>query len=88
LTTTTKSSILDIEIKTNERNKLMTKPIDLEDEFTQDIFAYLDDLRESGATNMFGAAAFIQRDWGLSREDATGFLAEWMRTFSDRHPEG
>lgn len=64
----------------------MTKPIDLEDEFTQDIFAYLDDLRESGATNMFGAAAYIQRDWGLSREDAQGFLGEWMRTFSDRHP--
>lgn len=64
----------------------MTKPIDLEDEFTQDIFAYLDDLRESGVTNMYGAAAYIQQDWGLSREDAQGFLGEWMRTFSDRHP--
>ena len=66
----------------------MTKPVDLNDDFTQEIFDYLDDLRESGETNMFGAASYIQRDWGLGADDARGFLKAWMETFSDRHPEG
>lgn len=65
----------------------MTKPVDLDDPFTQDIFEYLDDLRESGVTNMFGAASYIQRDWGLSAPDARGFLTAWMKTFSDRHSD-
>jgi hypothetical protein len=66
----------------------MTKPVDLNSDFTQEIFQYLDDLRESGDTNMFGAGAYIERDWGLSREDAAGFLKAWMETFGDRHPKG
>lgn len=66
----------------------MTKPIDLNDDFTLEVFEYLDDLRDSGVTNMFGAGAYLMADFGLGREDAHGFLAEWMRTFSDRHPEG
>lgn len=59
----------------------MTKPVDLNDEFTKDIFQYLDDLRESGKTNMFGAGIYIERDWGLSREDAHGFVKAWMENF-------
>ena len=51
-------------------------------------FEYLDKLRESGVVNMFGAGAYLQRDWELSRAEATTVLKEWMTTFGKRHPKG
>lgn len=47
---------------------------------------YLDNLRESGAVNMFGAGAYLQRDFDLSRTEASAVLKEWMATFGERHP--
>lgn len=47
---------------------------------------YLDDLRESGVTNMFGAAAYLTREFGLDRHDAKDVLMYWMASFSERHP--
>lgn len=46
---------------------------------------YLDNLRLRGTTNMFGAAPFIQRSFGLSKPHAHAVLAYWMETFSERH---
>ena len=34
------------------------------------IFEYLDDLRESGVTNMFGAGPYVQDEFGLGRREA------------------
>jgi hypothetical protein len=50
----------------------------------QQFFEYLDLLRDSGVTNMFGAVPYLVRDCGLSRPAATRVLATWMRTFADR----
>lgn len=52
----------------------------------QEHLEYLDELRESGVTNMFGAAPYLQRAFGLSPEDAQQSLIEWMETFAERHP--
>ena len=49
-------------------------------------FEYLDRLRESGITNMFGAAAYLERDFSIEHKDADRILGEWMDTFSERHP--
>lgn len=46
---------------------------------------YLDNLRESGTTNMFGAAEYLVRDFGLHKNDAREYLAHWMDTFEGRH---
>lgn len=46
---------------------------------------FLDDLRDSGVTNMFGATPYLQRVFKLSQADAMIVLAYWMRTFADRH---
>ena len=46
---------------------------------------YLDELRESGEINMFGAAAYLQSDFDLNRTQAREILAYWMKTFSKRH---
>lgn len=45
---------------------------------------YLDGLRESGVTNMYGARPYIQREFGVSSEEAGAILSDWMKTFSQR----
>ena len=51
-------------------------------------FEYLDDLRDSGVTNMFGAAVYLRRDYGLDKATSSKVLSQWMRTFSkDKTPE-
>ena len=52
-------------------------------------FEYLDRLRESGATNMFGAGPYVARFLGLGSKGAEQKLAReiltgWMETFSER----
>jgi hypothetical protein len=46
---------------------------------------FLDDLRESGETNMVGAGKFLQRQFDASRQQANEILSYWMETFSERH---
>lgn len=41
-------------------------------------FAYLNDLRESGTVNMFGAVPYLQGDIGLTKFVAKQVLSEWM----------
>ena len=48
-------------------------------------FDYLDQLRESGITNMFGASPYLQEAFDLDRYEAKDVLLEWMQTFSARH---
>jgi len=47
---------------------------------------FLDELRESGVTNMFGAVPYIVEEFGFSRQEAQKFLVNWMQTFAERHP--
>jgi hypothetical protein len=44
---------------------------------------YLDKLRESGVTNMFGAAADLVKKFGLDRQTAKDILLYWMKTFGE-----
>ena len=44
-------------------------------------FSYLDELRESGVTNMFGASPYLQEEFGLSRYEARDVLSAWMKQF-------
>jgi len=50
-----------------------------------DVFDYLDDLRDSGVTNMFGAGPYLEKAFDLNKKEARFLLTEWMRTFSERH---
>lgn len=43
------------------------------------VFQYLNRLRESGVTNMFGAAPYVQDEFGVSATEARGYVARWMR---------
>lgn len=42
-------------------------------------FLFLNQLRYSGKTNMFGATPYLQEEFGLERTEARDILTEWMR---------
>ena len=44
-------------------------------------FEYLDLLRESGETNMFGASPYLQEAFDLGRHEARNILSAWMKQF-------
>ena len=52
---------------------------------TNEHLEYLDILRESGVTNMFGAGPYLKREFELSMDDSRKVLSYWMASFSERH---
>lgn len=54
---------------------------------TQEQKEYLDELRESGETNMFGAGQYLVWEFGLDKYEARAVLGEWMDSFLDKHIE-
>ena len=49
----------------------------------KEYFSFLDVLRESGVTNMFGAAPYLQQEFGLTSKEARKVLAAWMNSFKE-----
>ena len=47
----------------------------------EEIFEYLDDLRESGDVNMFGAGPYVQEEFGLDRHAAREVVMKWAKNF-------
>jgi hypothetical protein len=41
-------------------------------------FKYLNRLRESGATNMFGASPYLEMEFDMNRREARQVLLDWM----------
>lgn len=58
------------------------------EEHQEQIYQYLDRLRESGATNMFGAGPYLEAEFDFTPKEAKHWLVQWMASFSDRHPRG
>lgn len=49
---------------------------------------FLERLRRSGVTNMYGAAPYLQEAFGMSSKDAQTVLLEWMRHYNCADYEG
>ena len=49
------------------------------------VFEFLDELRESGVTNMYGASPYIREAFDVTRYEANRLLTKWMETYSERH---
>ena len=50
----------------------------------EEYFAFLEDLRQSGITNMFGAAPYLRKEWPeLTRTEARDILLSWMDWFDE-----
>ena len=55
----------------------------------EQVFEFLDELRESGETNMYGAVPYIVEAFNITKYDAQRHLVKWMETFGERHnPSG
>lgn len=48
----------------------------------KEVFFYLNELRESGETNMFGARPYIMNEFELPSQEAQKLLSLWMTNFS------
>lgn len=46
-----------------------------------DHLEYLDELREDGSVNMYGAGHYLEADWGMTRQEARATLKYWMATY-------
>ena len=48
---------------------------------TDEISDYLDDLRDSGVTNMMGSTAYVEKQFGITWDEANTAVVEWMESF-------
>lgn len=68
-----------------------SKPTWISDQELEAALTFLDELRESGDTNMYGARPYVQEWWteeygnDLEGKRATEILIYWMKTFRERH---
>lgn len=61
----------------------------LEENMSDDLyFSFLNDLRDSGKTNMLGAAPYLQSAFDLEKREAREILTRWMKSFSESIIEG
>lgn len=44
----------------------------------EEVADFLEELRDSGETNMFAAAPYLQKEFGFSERQAEVVLKEWM----------
>lgn len=61
--------------------EFFSKP--LEENVDKKYSDFLIALRDSGVTNMFGAAPYLQAEFGLDKREAREVLANWMRSFGE-----
>ena len=52
---------------------------------TDEHLEYLDDLRDSGITNMYGASEYVEDAFGTSKAESKKILMYWMKSFGDEN---
>ena len=45
-------------------------------------YRYLVELRDSGRTNMWGAAEYMEDELGIDRSEAKTVLVDWIKSFN------
>ena len=49
------------------------------------VFAFLNMLRDSGKVNMFGAGPYVQEAFDINRHQAKQYVLAWMKSYSNVH---
>lgn len=49
----------------------------------QEVLEFLNMLRITGVTNMFGATPYIEDEYGLDKKESRRLLSLWMKNFND-----
>ena len=53
------------------------------DTFWRDeVYLYLEQLKESGETNMFEAGVYLEKHFELPKIEARKYLADWMKQYN------
>lgn len=75
-----------VKLTEGQLRKVIENIINEERPISQDeieYFNYLNDLRDSGVTNMYGATPYLEKDFGLDKQKARKFLSTWMKNFNE-----
>ncbi len=59
---------------------MQTKDLN-EVEELEEVFTYLDELRDSGKTNMFGARPYVMNEFGFDKKKSNDLVSKWMTSF-------
>jgi len=59
----------------------------INEEWTE-YYVYLEELRESGVTNMFGATPYLREEFDLGRKEAMKILSSWMENYDELISKG
>lgn len=62
--------------------------IALPDGMTAEHCQYLEDLRQSGETNMFGAVPYLESEFDIDREQGVTILSFWMKNYQSLIDDG
>ena len=54
---------------------------DINMEIKDEVFEYLEELRDSGETNMFGAGPYLMQEFSIDKRAAQAWLTLWMGSF-------
>ena len=54
----------------------------INEEWTE-YYVFLEVLRQSGVTNMFGATPYLREEFGLGRREAIKILSSWMDNYDE-----
>jgi hypothetical protein len=77
-----------IQIQTEHREKNPAGKNQMKTELSKEdleaYFVFLDQVREDGKINMFGAAPVLAEVFGLEKREARDILFQWMDTFGKR----
>jgi len=73
--------IIPLQSQTMESSHMTERPSVV----TDDMLYFLDELRDSGATNMFGASPYVEEAFGLTSKEAREVTVYWMESYSSRH---
>ena len=49
---------------------------------TNKYWIYLENLRKSGVTNMFGATPYLMEEFNLDKKEAIKILSDWMHNYN------
>ena len=72
----------------NQKDESKTEEEPRPEFVTDEHLQFLDELRESGEINMFGAAPYLSNIFDLSKQEARKALTYWMQTFGTRKQKG
>ena len=52
-------------------------------ELEKDALKYINELRISGATNMWGASPYVEAEFSIERKESNRLLTLWMENFNE-----